>query len=255
MRAIPPKIYILKFVGEQGIVSVDDVTRHLFYPDNYPAVRLHMHRLGLAHDKCKGVKHGVWFIDRPELLELLNAYFPELPLFDIHSVPVVQYLHYIELNKIRTVLQKSNRITVDEWWSENYIRALAPSIRTKFCTPQIPDAIFWRKSKDGTRQHFFLEFERTLKAKDRYEDIFSAYAKRQDVQKRNVLYICQTQHIREELLSIEARMVKSGKLEGANLYFQFVTLASFYKTYENQSSNKEGVSNENDQTISETASI
>jgi hypothetical protein len=32
-------------------------------------------------------------------------------------------------------------------------------------------------------------------------------------------------------------------------------LASFYKTYENQPLNKEGVSNENDQAISETAGI
>ena len=30
MRAIPQKIYILKFIGEQGIVTVADVARHLF---------------------------------------------------------------------------------------------------------------------------------------------------------------------------------------------------------------------------------
>ena len=143
MRAIPPKIYILKFVGEQGIVSVDDVTRHLFQPDKFRAVRIALHKLGVSHVKYTGVKHGVWFIDKPQLFDLLNFYFPELPLLEPHTVPVVQFPHYLELNRIRTILQKSSQITIDEWWSENYIRSLAPSIRTKICNPQIPDAIFF----------------------------------------------------------------------------------------------------------------
>jgi len=241
VRAIPPKIHILRFVGEQGVVSVDDVTRHLFLPDKLSAVRIALYKLGLAHVKYKDIKHGVWFIDKPELFELINSYFPELPLFQIHIIPVAYYLHSLEINRIRTTLEKSNQISVDEWWSENYIRFLPSSIRSKFCTSQTPDAIFWIKKQDGTRQQFFLEFERTLKFKERYEEIFLSYAGRHDVQKRNVLYICQTQHIREELLNIEAKMAKAGKLEGTGLYFQFVTLASFYKTYSNeQLKNEEG---------------
>ncbi len=245
MCAIPPKIYVLRFVGEQGIVSVDDVTRHLFHPGKLRAVRIAMHKLGVSHIKYSGIKHGVWFIDKPKLFELLNFYFPELPLFEYRTIPSVQFPHYLEINRIRTTLQKSTQITVDEWWSENYLRCLDPYTRMKFCPSQTPDAVFWVRRRDGSRQQFFLEFERTTKAKDRYEDIFISYANHHDVGKRNVLYICQTTHTREVLLSIEARMVKAGKLKEAGLYFQFVTLASFYKTYNSEQSINEEVGDEN----------
>lgn len=230
MRVIPPKIHILKFVWEQGIVSVDDVTRHLFQSDKFQAVRVALHKLGLAHKKYPGIQHGVWFIDNPALCETLNSYFPDLPSIEVRHIPVIQYLHFLEINRIRTVIEKSSKIVIDEWWAENYIRALDPS-SNRSMHPIIPDAIFWRKRKDGTRQQFFLEYERTLKNKDRYEDIFCSYAKRDGVHNRNVIYICQTPNIRKELLSVEARLAQRGKLEGVGLYFQFITLESFYKTY------------------------
>jgi len=239
VRAIPPKIQILKFVWEQGIVTVDDVTRHLFQPDKFRAVRIALHKLGVAHIKYPGIKHGIWFIDKPELYDLLSCYFPDLPSFEVRPVPVIQFLHYLEINRIRTAIQNSSQIILDEWWSENYIRVLDPAWRGRADNSIIPDAIFWRKRPDGTRQQFFLEYERTLKNRERYTDIFCYYAKREGVQNRNVIYICQTPYIRQALVSIEARLAKVGKLEGTGLYFQFVTLESFYKTYGDQPINKE----------------
>ena len=254
MCAIAPKIHILRFVWEQGIVTVDDVTRHLFKPNQSRAVRIALYKLGLTRVKYEKIKHGVWLIEKPELFNLINFYFPELPAVRINTIPVAQFLHYLGINRIRTTLEKSSQITVDEWWSENYIRCLPSSVRAKFCPSQTPDAVFWVKRKDGNRQQFFLEFERSQKSKERYEEIFLSYAKRPDVGKRNVLYICQTSHIREELLSIEANMVKAGKLDESGRYFQFVTLDSFYKTYGDEPLKNEEACDENLQVACKTGS-
>ena len=53
MRAIPQKIYILKFIGEQGIVTVSDVTRYLFQSDKSDVIRITMHQLGIAHGSIR----------------------------------------------------------------------------------------------------------------------------------------------------------------------------------------------------------
>ena len=239
MRAIPPKIHILRFIGEQGIASVADVTHHLFEPQKFHAVRIALHKLGVSHTQYPGIRHGIWFINKPELYSLLSNYFPHLPAFQVRPIPLHLVLHYLELNRIRTALQKSNQFVIDEWWSETYIRALPFVVRSRISGIKIPDAIFWRRRKDGGRRQFFLEYERTLKNKERYKEIFCSYAKRQGVEGRNVLYICSTEAIREELLAIEARLAQMGKLEGRGLHFQFVTLESFYKTYGDPQTKKE----------------
>ena len=239
MFAIPQKIHILKFIGEQGVVSLDDIIRHLSQPDKSESIRRALYKLGVVQLHYPGIKHGVWFINKPELYELLSCYFPDLPLLQVRSFQFTHILHNLELNRIRTAVEKSKQIVIDEWWSENYIHALSPALSSEASSPNIPDAIFWRKRLDGSRQQFFLEYERTLKNRDRYEDIFSSYVKREGVGNRNVIYICLTPYIRKALLSIEARMAQTGKLEGTGLYFQFVTLESFYKTYGNEQSNKE----------------
>ncbi len=239
MRAIPQRIQILKFIGEQGIVSIADVASYLSHPNKSESIRRTLYKLGVAQFKYPYVKHGLWFIDKPQLYELLSCYFPNLPLFEVRPVPVPYIPHYLGINGIRTAIQKSSQIIIDEWWSENYIRAITPASLIRAGNIVIPDAIFWRKRPDGTRQQFFLEYERTLKNRDRYVDIFSSYAKREGVQNRNVIYVCQTPNIRKELISVEDRMAQTGKLEGTGLYFQFVTLESFYKTYGGEQLKKE----------------
>ena len=231
MRAIPQKIHILKFIGEQGIVTILDVDRHLFQSKKFSYTRVTMHELGIAHMKYREIPNGIWYIDDPKLYETLKSYFPALPPFEVRPVILHHVDHSLELNRIRTAFTKNNLVTIDEWWSENYIRALPES---GFTSGKIPDAIFWRRRKDGTRQKLFLECERTFKSKERYEDIFRTYARREDVKDRNVLYLCQTPTIREDLQAIEQKLADTGKLEGAGLYFQFVTLESFYKAYEQQ---------------------
>lgn len=236
MRVIPQRIHILKFIGEQGIVTIPDVDRHLFQSQKSAYVRVTMHELGIAHMKYREVPNGIWYINDPKLYELLKSYFPALPAFDVRPVVLHHVDHSLELNRIRTALTKTDLVIIDEWWSENHIKALPNS---DFASGKIPDAIFWRRRQDGSHQKLFLELERTLKNKDRYEDIFRGYAMREDVRDGNVIYLCGTPIIKEELLAIEKKLVAAGKLEGTGLSFQFVTLESFYKTYNYQPKKKE----------------
>lgn len=233
MSVIPKKIRILKFIAEQGVVTVDDINRGFFEDDKSSAVRVALHKLKIGHAKFGNIKHGVWYIDRQELFDLLITYFPNLPSFEVK--PLLLYLipHNLEINRIRIALEKNSHIAIDQWWSERFIRALPSPLGEGIANSKIPDAIFWRRRTDGTKQKFFLEYERTLKNKDRYEEIFRSYVRRHDVENKNVIYICENDFIREELTQVEVKLAKAGKLGGTGLYFQFVTLENFYKAYSN----------------------
>jgi hypothetical protein len=239
MTTIPQKIRILKFIAEQGVVTVDDINRGLFKDDKSSIIRVTLHQLKIAHTKFGNIKHGVWYIDKPELFDLLKTYFPNIPAFEVKPLLLYQVPHNLEINRIRIALEKASHIAIDQWWSERFIRALPSPIGGGIAAKNIPDAIFWRRRTDGTKQKFFLEYERTLKNKNRYEEIFCSYAKREDVSHKNVIYICENDFIREELVRVEAKLAKAGKLSGTGIYFQFVTLENFYKTYSNNPPNKE----------------
>ncbi len=239
MVSIPQKIKILKFIAEQGIVTVDDINRGLFEDDKSATIRVTLHQLEIGHAKFGNIKNGVWYIDKPELFDRLKIFFPKIPTFEVKPLLLYQVPHTLEINRIRITLEKTRHIDIDQWWSERFIRALPSPIGGKIATKNIPDAIFWRRRTDGALQKFFLEYERTLKNKNRYEEIFCSYAKREDVNHKNVIYICENDFIKEELEHVEAKLAKTGKLDGVGLYFQFVTLENFYKTYTNNPINQE----------------
>ena len=231
--SVPQKIKILKFIAEQGIVTIDDINLALFQKDKTSSVRVTLHQAGVGHEKFGSIKYGVWYISDPKLFELIQTYFPDLPDFQprpllLHNVP-----HSLEINRIRIALEKSDRVNVVRWWSEGYIRALPLSMREDVTNTKIPDAIFWRKKADGSEQRYFLEYERTLKNKERYDEIFRFYASRPDAGTKNIIYICENEFIKTELEDVELKMVKSGKLDEAGMTFQFVTKDSFYKTHAN----------------------
>ena len=250
MPLIPQKIRILKFIAEQGIVTIDDINRALFNDDKTATIRVTLHRLSMGHAKFGEIKHGVWYIQKQASFELLKTYFPDLPAFEVRPLLLHNVPHNLEINRIRIVLEKTSKLAIDQWWSENFIRALPSPVRGKIANTKIPDAIFWRRRTDGTRQKFFLEYERTLKNKQRYEEIFCSYAKKNDVDKRNVIYICENDFIREELLQTEGKLAKAGKLAGTGLYFQFVTLSRFYQSHSNNNLNKEEINEQSESVIS-----
>ena len=252
MVFVTQRIKILKFVAEQGVVTLDDVARHLRKPNQNPVIRTALHDCGLAHTKYGEIKHGLWYIQNPKLFnEIKRYYFPYIPSFYVRKLHLHLVDHALELNRIRTTLEQTNRIMLDQWWSEGYIRALPASLGSDGVA-KIPDAIFYRRRTDGSKQIFFLEYERTLKNKERYRDIFRFYAKRKDVKNKNVIYLRQDEFIKEQLEEVEARFAKTSELDGAGLYFQFIALDDFYKTYSTNNTTQEEVNGQQTQTITQT---
>ncbi len=231
MKDIPKKIRILRFVIEQGVVTLDDIRCFLGNQDRKDSIRVTLYKLGASHVKYGKISHGVWYINNAGSLELIKTYYPDLTQIVIRKVYLHHIPHALGINRIRIILCQNLKVDIDTWWSENYIRSLSPRQRFGISFTKIPDAIFWRLRSDGSRQKFFLEYERTLKSKSRYTEIFQYYANRKDVTKRNVLYICADEIIKDELEKIEKFLVKSAKLESAGLYFQFITFKSLVHQY------------------------
>lgn len=124
MAVIPQKIQILKFIAEQGVVTVDDINRGLFEDNKSSIIRVTLHQLKIAHAKFGNIKHGVWYIDKPELFDLLKTFFPNIPALEVKPLLLYQVPHNLEINRIRIALEKASHIAIDQWWSERFIRAL-----------------------------------------------------------------------------------------------------------------------------------
>lgn len=229
-RRIPQKIQILKFVAEQAIVSAQDINRYFFKEDKTNVIVSTLYQLGVAHMIYGLVQGGLWYINDPKLYQLLKTYFPEMFGFKVRSISAPQISHYLELNRIRLALEKSNKINIIHWMSQREILSIPPDQRSSFCPAKIPDAIFWSMSKKNIQNKYFLICERYINSTpERYREIFRSYCEREDVENRNVVYLCGSEFVRRRLLAIEERM--GSYLEpGEN--FQFVLLEDFYKNYE-----------------------
>ena len=232
MNGIPIKIEVLRFVAEQGVVTVDDVMRKFDRWSSCDPVRMTMPQMRITHQKFGSLKYGLWFIEKQELFAVLREYYRDIPKFKVRGMRLLLKVpHSLGVNHIRIVFEKSSKINVTDWWSEEYIRALPPGKRDGITAHKIPDAIFWHQRKDGTYKKFFLEYERSLKAPQRYGKIFRFYDKRSDVNNKNVIYICETEFIRDKLITIEKVLAKGGKIKGKGLNFTFITLDEFNKAY------------------------
>jgi len=226
------KIKVLRFVAEQGVVRVSDVMDYFRKWNSEHAVRVMMNELGITHQQYGGFKYGIWFVEDRKSFEMLKPYYNDIPNFKVRGTSLLtKVAHSLGINHIRIVLENSENIRVVKWWSEEYLRALPPFRRDGISMHKIPDAIFWHLRKDGSKQKFFLEYERSLKAPKRYAAIFQFYDKRHDVKNNNVIYICETDSIKVKLQKIENELTKGGKIKGSGLNFKFVTLDEFNKAY------------------------
>jgi len=60
MSLTPQKIRILKFIAEQGIVTIDDINLGLFPKDKSASIRVILHQMGRQPIPSLGdIKHGV----------------------------------------------------------------------------------------------------------------------------------------------------------------------------------------------------
>ncbi len=232
MRFVPIKFKILRYVADQGVVTVWDVMDYFGQWSDVNSAMIALFRAGVTQQRYGGIRFGIWFIADKVLFERLRFYYPDIPRFKVRGEKLLSKVpHSLEINKLRTILEKVDKINVVDWWSEEYIRSLPVHKKDGITAHKVPDAIFWRQRKDGSRQKYFLEYERSLKAPGRYGKIFQFYAKRKDVKDRNVVYICETEQIRDKLLKIEHDLVKSGRLIAVGQYFNFILKEDFIKTY------------------------
>lgn len=234
MHTIPNKIKVLRFVADQGVVTVWDVMEYLKLRVDANTVRITMFRLGITQMRYGGHKHGIWFITDKRLFDKLRIYYPELPKYKVRGVSLLTKVpHSLELNKLRIVLEQTDKLDIAEWWSEEYIRSLPEQKKDGLTAHKVPDAIFWRRRKDGSWQKFYFEYERSIKSGKRYERILQFYAKRNDVQNRNVIYVCEFETIKEKLIKVENELVKGGRLNSTGQYFNYILKSDFMNTYGN----------------------
>ena len=242
-KKIPKKIRILKFVAEQGIVSVQNVKGKFDIPDSSDVARKTMSELKIAHVKYGTVKNGVWFIDRQELLESLKNYYPNLPGFSARKIKLHEVPHSLGINHIRLTFEKSSNVEISNWYSEPYLRALESYERDGLSLKKLPDAVFFRKGKNSAVKKHFLEYERTLKSKERYEDIFTTYVKREDTEKGSVLYICEHALLKSRILQMLQSIKENCERQGIRFrhdIFRFETIEEFNQIFQ-QTKNKEKV--------------
>jgi hypothetical protein len=233
-KPMPYKTQILKFIAEQGIVSIEDINRY-FHPerDNSRAIRVTLYDMGVGHLRCYSpdVKNGVWYIKDQKHYQYLDFYDADFSYFRVKKPLVHLIPHYLEMNCIRTVIEQDSGLVIERWHSETYLRALPADLRKYLCSAKIPDAIFYAKNKDGSLSKYFLEYERSLKSPQRYVEIFRTYGKREDVHDQNVIYLCEP-GIASRLKAIEKNKSGIGYLDSSGFNFKFIDLQQFYKTQE-----------------------
>ncbi len=233
MTKIPLRIQVLMFVAEQRFVKAEDICERKFWRSNkLDTVRVTMNQLGLASIKYGNIKYGVRFIDDPGLIKILKEHYDDMAEFKIRPAHPEQIPHALGVNHIRNILENSSKIKITKWWSEEYLRSLPVESRYgKMSRNKIPDAIFSQERRDGTTSKFFLEYERSLKSNERYEEIFKFYEGRQDIKEKSVLYVCENDFIKKRLIGLEETLAKKGRLKMKGEYFQFVTIDEFNQSF------------------------
>lgn len=243
MNRIPLRAKVIRYVCEQGLVSVEDVHSHFQGQRSIDTFRVMMYQIGLTRLKYNKAKHGVWCVQEPRLLDCVHRYFPELPRFLIREKSYYQIAHCLGLNLIRRNYEQTDKLKIVDWWSEELIRALPAKRRQDIDLRWCPDAVFWRLRKGKVAQKVFIEYERTYKNIRRYSMILGAYEKRKDIAPKSVLYICENEKVLKPLVRAYQKLLERGQLRKDDL-FQFTTIKDI-NNIRIHSQSKGGSQNEN----------
>ncbi len=227
-QKIPQKIQFLKFVAEQGVVSAQDINRYFFKEDKIDVIISTLYQLGVSRLWYGKTYGGVWKIGDPKLYKLLKIYYPDLWDLKVSRMTGTNLVpHFLEMNRIRTVFEKSGHFDIALWLSERVIRALPVKQRSDICpAKKPPDAVFWIFKEEGGQKKYFLECERHFNSTERrYVEIFESYERREDAHHGNVVFLCGNKRIQRRLLRIQSRYAIGND-------FKFLTLEGFYNKYE-----------------------
>ena len=216
-------------------MSAQDINRYFFNPstslmvDKTDVIISTLYQLGVSRMWYGKAYGGVWKIGDPKLYKLLKIYYPDLWDLKVSRMSGTNLVpHFLEMNRIRTVFEKSGHFDMALWLSERLIRAIPVNQRSDICpAKKPPDAVFWVFKKEGGQKKFFLECERHFNSTEkRYREIFESYFWREDAKDHNVIFLCGNPKIQRRLISIQSKMFLSSD------NFQFLTLEGFYRNYE-----------------------
>ena len=215
------RLKVLRLLAQQKYATLEDLYIGSGSRGSKESFRVSLYQFGLCRFSFPAVSGGVWHIANPQIYQELEQHFPQEPIHKSVDIHVNEVLHALGMNKIRHALTTDTNVNVKSWHSEYHLRAL-PSSSRGFSYTKIPDAIFLRQRQDGSLQKCFVEYERSLKSRERYRNIFKSYANRTDVTKGSVLFICQNQHIQNELLRTRKEVFSKGILNDQEEMFHLI---------------------------------
>ena len=217
------RMKVIKYVSEQRYATLEDLYSGSGSKGCRASFRVSLYQIGLSRFSFPGIPHGVWHIANPKIFEEIQLSFPQEPLYQSTQIHPNEVHHALGMNKIRCLMTDHAQVNIQAWWSEYRLRAMPVSMR-EFGYRNIPDAIFWRKLQDGNIQKCFIEYERSVKSQERYRNILKVYMARADVTGGSVLFICQSEHIKKELLKAREGVFSKGIFNEQQEIFQFIEL-------------------------------
>ncbi|MCP4653471.1 MAG: hypothetical protein GY858_08865 [Candidatus Omnitrophica bacterium] len=195
MNKIQRRIQILRFIGEQGAVTVEQISRR--FGNKESAVRTLFGKLNLEQVRVGAIRYGLWRVGNQDILDEVNSYYPDrLPLL-VRAFVLPELLHSLRVTDIRILLEKSKEIKVTNWVSESALRSMPAQIR-EIPYAKIPDAIFEVEFGKGIRR-FYLEYERTFKNLAKYKRIFDYYDCRNDIGAKQIIYVTEDCKVKNRL--------------------------------------------------------
>jgi len=215
------RLKVLKLLADQKYANLEDLYVGSGSCGSRASFRVSLYQFGLSRFSFPAVVGGVWHIANPQIYQELEQVFPQEPIYKSTEINFNDVYHCLGMNKIRHALLNGGKLNIQKWYSEYQLRALPLSSRG-FSFTKIPDAIFIRKLEDGGSQKCFVEYERSLKSRERCRNVLKSYSYRKDVTKGSVLFICQNQHIQNELLRVRKEVVSKGIFNEREELFQFI---------------------------------
>ena len=232
------RVRVLKLLADQKYAILEDLYIGSGSTGSKESFRVSLYQFGLSRFSFPAVVGGVWHIANPQIYQELEQVFPKEPLYKSTDIHFNEIYHALGMNKIRHSLLNGGKLSIKSWYSEYSLRAMPISVRG-FSYTKIPDAIFFRSLEDGKQQKCFVEYERSLKNRERYRNIFKFYANRKDVSRGSVLFICQNKYIQNELLKIRKEVFSKGIFNDVEEIFKIINLDAVIASMEEGSVNEQ----------------
>lgn len=232
------RLKVLKLLADQKYAILEDLYIGSGSTGSKESFRVSLYQFGLSRFSFPAVPGGVWHIANPAIFQELEQIFPQEPLYKSTDIHFNEIYHALGMNKIRLSLLNGGKFIIQSWYSEYSLRAMPISVRG-FSYTKIPDTIFFKRLESGGQQKCFVEFERSLKNRERYRNIFKFYANRKDVSRGSVLFICRNKHIQNELLKIRKEVFSKGIFNDVEEIFQFINYDELTASIEEGSVNEQ----------------